>query len=678
MALTITSPGTNTIQITTSIAGSVYSSFTDLTNAVSDAITGVSPARTTNWSLYDSFTVGIIFTQVFRGLNKDGTTYKNIIVRWNTMQQEINTSTCENWDNVNHIPQNEAWTYFDSCPIPYRLDATDLLLFVNPRWCLFHAYMANEPASWAGVVEMQREDVADTAAAAWPCWGWISSNLWMLGATSYSGKPLNANDHTLICMPRTRSGLTTINAAKGFACDYGVTQYPHWLASGNGSFINYLGNQNNKFVTNNWDTTKRLVMPLKPVADYASTYVTNYGQIYGLKVLSQAGLNMNKIQINADSDGNYSPSGTLSDHWLLNNHHKYMSSDNASWFTNTAILPTNVSTGYRPEFVASSGPFYYITGGVTTNQLGKVNVLLGTYTSISTAYSAYDIKYDGERYMYFGTSTGLSRLDTRDDSITSLTIAGGVFTFAINATHIVTAPFTASATPIITRVLRSTFAVDSSNGSITLATFTESVRINDLVMDHAGNAHMVANVGTAGNFKITKIPAATPASPTYTTLSQLVCAQASLHVIDANNICLMQGVTSSSIYRTQYNPTSMVQIGSTTSVGTLPALTAQHKATSAKIAGVLFTLSRSSTTTGAVAALLSLGNTVTTSLGTHVMSADNYAASTNLTSASANQFVFWDGARIVSNYETGLRYYSNMNGINPYNLVTVGQVAIQA
>lgn len=678
MAIAVTSPGPNTVQITTSNDGGVYSDQADLFQAVSDAITGVNPVRTTGWTLHDSFTVGPTLTQVFRGINKDNTTYKNIILRWDTVRHEIITSTCEVWDAINHIPQNEAWTFFNSCPISYQMAATDLLLMLNPRWLILHSYMANEPGSWAGVIETAREDVADTAAAALPCWGWVSSNLWMLGATSTSARPLPSvsNSYPLMCVPRTRSGFTTINAAINWSADYGAAQFPHWLASSGGAFIYYLGNQQNKFVANSWDVTKRMVLPIKPIADFLSANITNYGQMFGLKVVSPAGLNMNKIQVNTDTDGNYSPAATVADHWLLNNHHKYMSSDNASWFTNTALVRTDVTIGYRPEFVCSVGDHYYVTNGVAGSRIGKVNILLGTYTNISNSYAAMDLQYDGERYVYVCHSTGILRIDTRNnDAQTNLAISNGTFTLALTSTHIVTTPFNASATPVITRILRSTFAVDSTNGSLTLATFTESVRLTDAVGDAEGNIHISGPVATAGNFKIVKIPFATPASIVYSTLDQLACANVGIQFLDENNMLCWRAVTSSNMKYVQYNPKTMTQI-TTGTISTFSALTNQHKLSCARIAGVLKVVARSSTTT-TYSALLSLGTTCTTLLGTPVLSADLYGA-TNMSNASSNSMMFWDGARLVSNTETQLRWFTNMNGVNIYNGQTVGQATIPA
>jgi hypothetical protein len=678
MAIAVTSPGPNTVQITTSNDGGVYSDQTDLFQAVSDAITGVNPVRTTGWALHDSFTVGTTLTQVFKGINKDNTTYKNIILRWDTVRHEIITSTCEVWDAINHIPQNEAWTFFNSCPISYQMAATDLLLMLNPRWLILHSYMANEPGSWAGVVETAREDVADTAAAAVPCWGWVSSNLWMLGATSTSSRPLPSvsASYPLMCVPRTRTGFTTTNAAINWSADYGATQYPHWLANTGGAFIYYLGNQQNKFVANSWDVTKRMVLPIKPIAEYMSANITNYGQMFGLKVVSPAGLNMNKIQVNTDADGNYSPAATVADHWLLNNHHKYMSADNASWFTNVALVRTDVTIGYRPEFVCSVGDHYYVTNGVAGSRIGKVNILLGTYTNITNAYAAMDLQYDGERYVYVCHTSGILRIDTRNnDAQTNLAISNGTFTLALTPTHIVTTPYNASTTPVITRILRSTFAVDATNGSLTLATFTESVRLTDAVGDAEGNIHIAGPVATAGNFKMVKIPYATPASIVYSTLDQIVCANVGFQFLDENNMLCWKAVTSGQMRYLQFNPKTMAQVAVGT-ISTFSALTNQHKLSCARIAGVLKVLARGSGTT-TYSSLLSLGTTCTTSLGTPVLSVDLYGA-TNMTYASANSMMFWDGARLVSNTETQLRWFTNMNGVNIYNGQTVGQATIPA
>jgi hypothetical protein len=678
MALIISAPGADTVQITTTNSGGVYSTFTELAQAVADAVTGVAPVATTGWTVYDTFTSGIIYTQVFRALNKDGTTYKNAIFRWNTISCELNISTCELWDIINHIPQNEAWTYYDSSPIPYRLDATDLLLFINPRWLAAHSYMANEPTCWAGVFEMEREDVADTGG--FPCWGWISSSLWMLGATSLGAVPIQGGGNTLISIPRTRAGATGFAASRTIACDYGVAQYPNVLSTTAAAFIYYIGNQVNKYVSNSWDTSKRLVMPLKPSFEFTSSYVSNYGQIYGLKVISPAGNNMNKIQVNVNSDGNYSPSGTLTDHWILNNHYKPCQNQTSAWFTNTNLVMSAYPVGFRPQYFTSTGSSYYITAGDQGNNLTKVNILTGVYVNIKTDRQYYDVKYDGERYVYASSSAGLTRIDTRDDTTTDLSVgAGGIYAFDINATHLVCAQYTSSATPIIWRVLRTTFAVDSSNGSITLATFNESVRISCITMDMAGNAHLVAPVATAANFKVCKILAATPASPIYQLNNFSVSTNAGIMMINEYTMLVITHLTSGATYMYTYHPLTLALVSTNLTVGTNPAMTVNfYKPSMIKISGTIMSMGRSNTTT-AYGYMTNLGtNSATTTWTpiTPIQTGDMYSTTGNISGVSSMAAMYWDGARMVGIYDSGLRVFSGINGNNVQSSVAVGQTLL--
>lgn len=669
MTITVTAIGDSTVQVVTS---GTSSTFSDLTSAVRDAIIGVSPTATTGWTLYDSFTSGIIFTQVFRALNIDGVSYKNIILRWNTMSQELNTSTCESWDLVNHVVlANEAWTFMDSSPIPYRLGSCDLIIMVSPRWCVFQSYLAGEQGLWAGVFEMERDDTLDTATAGYPCWGWVSSTLWMLGATGVSSKPLTGADHTLICLPRTRSGNTGVNAAKGYAADYGVASYPNWLSSSVPAFLYHLGNSANKFLTSAWDNSRRLVMPIKPLVDYQNTAFTNHGNICGLKVMAPSGMNMSKLKVVVDSNGNFSAAGASRDHWVLNNHHKMFSADNASWFGNTnwGTTVVTVGAGVRPEYICSTGDFYYVSCGTKTY---KVNALSFASTEIATAGSTVtDIKFDGERYVYVGCTTGLWRLDITDDSVSLLTISGGVQTLSINATHILTAPYTATATPTLTRVLRSTFLVDSTNGSLLLTSFSEAVRIVDIQTDFDGNFLCVPTVATSSNFKIIKVT--TAASVSYTTaIGQVVSANCCIQILDATNAICWHAVTSSSMYQYQFNPKTMTLISSS-SVATLPPLTTQKKITAVKVSGVLVACPVPSGTT-THGTYTTLGSTTST-LPAPILST---AWHNSMSFASMNSFLFSDGCRLISNSDTGLRIFTGVNGDKVYSNTTIGQALIPA
>jgi hypothetical protein len=691
MTIAATYIGQSTIQIT---ASGTTTAFADLTNAVKDAMlgtqasavgeasgvtfaaaAGVTPQASSGWTLHDSFTSGIIFTQVFKSLNQDAVSYKNIIFRWNVIKQELNLSTCESWDAVAHWATNEAYTFFDCAPIGFRLDLCDFILSVSPRWCSAISFINNEPGCWSGVFETEREDAGDTAAAGVPCWGWISSTLWNLGATSVTSRALAGSNQTLISMPRLKSGATGINAAKNCAANYGSTSYPSLDGTGTPSFVYQISSAINKFVANGWDVTKRLMMPVKPIFDYSSANIINLGQIYGLKVLAPSGTTMSKLPCVVDEDGNYASNGVSRSHFLFNTHLKPQSATNTYWFENINWLTTNVTVngGMRPEAMVSTGGNYYcICQGNT--KLVKVNAISGASTELATGLF-YDIDFDGERYVYFGTSTGLRRLDIRTDTIaTELLISGGVNSLSVTPTHIVCAPYTMTATPIISRVLRSSFSIDTTYGSLTLATFTETVRISDARTDFAGNVFMAMTVAAAANFKLVKIDPT--GVVTYGgTVGQVISANVGLFVLDSGNILLFHAATTGgAMTQYQINPVTMALIGSTM-VGSMAALTPMQKITIAKVGGTIVAVPRQSAAASNFFTLTSLGNTITNILSAPILSSQQG----NIAHSSvANGFIFTDGARLILNTEQGLRIFSNVYDRFPMSNVAFGQVAIPA
>lgn len=687
MAITSTITGNNTVQLSITTLNNDYSSFSDVTTAVANAITGVNPVDVTGWTLYDSFTSGIIYTQVFQSLNKDGTSYKNAIFKWNRYQTEINISTCEYWDKTNHVPQNEAWTFFDSSPISYKLDNCELIILINPRWLVMHSYICGEQGLWAGIFETVQESITPSTTKH-PCWGWISSTLWNLGAPSWNAQPLGLNDtvtYPLISMPRTRTGFTGLNAAKYWGANYGVAAHPSFVSpSGSYSFSAYVGNYYQKYTANTWDRTKQLVMPIKPIYNSAgwNNNVTNYGHIYGLKILSPTGVNMNKIQHSIDSDGNTSAAGTSADHWVLNLHHKTY--DNAGWFGNTNTTSQIINTNYIAQTCAVVvNQFVYTASynGSSGYFMCKSNTLTGTPVPFSNGLIGYnivlDMKYDGERYIYV-CSNQLYRIDTRDDSMMALNVGYSLSTCSINQTHIICAQQGSTTAPVIIRVLKSTFALDPTYGTTTLSGWVESIMFTDAVTDFEGNVHMTAQYpSTIANFRLVKISYNPGASPTYSTLSNTISGAASissgLFVVDENTIlCYLQ--TTTTMYVFEYNPKTLTRIN----LFTFPAVntTSPSKIYTVKVGGCLYFAQPTPSNTTCYGSFISLGSN-TTSLANSPMS---YININGLYSGSGyNTWTVFNGSQLISSYNgnnQSIRVFRNTNG--PYNIsnVMLAQVAI--
>lgn len=615
---------------------------TKFVTPVFTTIPGVNPQLTSGWELIDSFwgdenpvyqTESPIFTQIFKAKNKDTHSHKNIIVRYHTTKMEINTSTCDdvvlhytiNGSNVDRAINdswaytqvqsgpvvsrtiiNECWTYFDCSPVGYNLTACDMLIMVSPKWCMFHSYLNDEPSLWSGVFENEREDTMDkvvvsldqnnvTHVTGNPCWGWIGSTLWMLGAADVGSKPLNGFDYTLWSMPSTKQGSGVVSA-KGWGADYSATFHPHFLGTTVASFIYYLGNSANKFITSGWDSTRKLAMPIKPIADFAGQSLVNYGGLFGLKVIAPAGSNMSKIMIPTDADGNSAATGDNRYHWLLNNHFKRTPNNVETWAGNTtwSYAPYSLGSGsIGPVAMVTTGAANYVitTGG---SKVVRVNAATGEFKDVLTGGNYTDMKYDGERYIYVTSSTpgiALTRIDTSglDPKITTRSETG-FSSLVIAHNRIFCSNKTAGTNNTIFVYQRRAFDTvysqtaaqnailqDINYATITVPTLVTgqtgvgpSLAIFSMTMDFDGNIWAVAgtastttNVATAAaDFRLMKIiPTVDPVSNVIgfssVTIAPAVTAPVvnfALQMLDGDNLVVWAAQHAGAMHQIQINP----------------------------------------------------------------------------------------------------------------------------
>jgi|694.fasta_scaffold00062_144 hypothetical protein len=736
----------------------------DITNPAGGPIAGY--VGWTGWTLYDTFPLtgdndpsGIV-TQVYRALNKDGVSYKYSIFRWNLLLSEINITSCEAWDKVTRTSTNETHTFFDSSPIPYKLNETKLVLMINPRWLVLQSIIYDEPSVWAGVFETAREDITDVATSTnpgLPCWGWISSTLWSLGAKSYLEKPMGggagatgtatASDYTLLSMPRTKSGATGFGAAKGWGADYGVAQYPNWLTSTTPAFVTYLSNDNvgNKFQANSWDTTKRLVLPIKPIHDYAANFVANYGTIFGLKVLAPIGPMMTKIKVNTDADGNYTPVVTSTStkiHWLLNTHHKASGgavasgSDSNSWFQNTQLGITNINTSpNKPFALVNVGSICYaiaVAGG-QLNKFLKINLVtqqvdvifdlltssaskitiptlspaditdLGLATGNETAVPTlfFDIKYDGDQYIYLTTDVGLIRYRITDGKWVNRNKVGpGCQAISLTASKIYVAPKTASPAPKIYSLNRADFSWQPQSTDILLTDFTDDVIMTDACTGTDGSVYFTPVIPATSNgystrYRLIKIDPAGVVSyhPFTVGTGNLATRQAALQVLDSNNLLLWQATGDGgacTLYAVRINTTKMTMMKSIDTIqstgialagaGIISSKRIQH----AKIQGVIIAAPYYVTTIGSYATLQLCSQSTSNTLGvlSAVAGLNGVVNITDTISPAGNNLFVWDGVRFYGNTDSSLHIFSKLNNESCFSdgskNILLGQVTLPA
>jgi hypothetical protein len=479
---------------------SAYHNLAALTNTISDAITGtasgaagtksgvtftaasgITPQATTGWTLADEFwgyttktatrtaaQPSPIFTQVFKSACADGNSTKNIIIRYNTVTQEILTTTCEKYDVATRTISNEAWTFYDCAPVNYNLSYSDIIIIVGPRHLVFTSYIAASSIGvWAGVFECAREDAADVATAGYPdaagstgypCWGWISSVSWGMGALEYNRKTMGGDDSSsagVWSLPRDIYGNTGFAAATNQAFSFGLETYPptqtNLLKADSNSWgrnvMRYI-QEKDRLKRTQWSSSP-LALPVKPVLGFRQQYVANQGQIYGLKILNALGLQMDQVTIPVDTNGNADSAGTSRRHWLLNTHQKFFndSTYKGSGLWNLDLLTTlnkkasrHVSVGSAVYVIATADAF----GSGNFVKIDRFTRTIATPASMTTyVNSLCDLIFDGERYIYISNSSvagiHLIKYDITTDTavisinVPALTTAGtGAGLLAIN------------------------------------------------------------------------------------------------------------------------------------------------------------------------------------------------------------------------------------------------------
>lgn len=630
---------------------------------------------------------GTVQTLVLKSLNLDAITYKYAIFRFNIVEGYIDTSTCESWNTTTHVATNEAWTFHDCASVGFKLDKTDILLFIHPRYIYVHSYIAGEPTKWSGVVELSRDDVMDTPQAGLPCWGWLSSTLWGIGS-SWGSTPLaTSQEHTLICLPRAADGSVGINAAKSFASDYGISSYPNWLNTGTSMPpINHvLGSVGGKFATNGWDTSKREMHPIKPIFKYASATPTPYGLAQGLKVLAPAGNNMGKIKALVDSNGNYSAQGVLKEHWLLNTHHKSKNLDlsSTSWFSQQwSKIDIFFATGETATGVAMVGGSYYVT--TSNNRVIQVTLAGGIVQVYPTGKTLRGIKFDGEKYVYVGTTDGLIRIDITNNSTLFKTVSNGCSSICITGEYIVASWGNDSITPTVHRLLRrADFATTADLPTGTVATFTQSRNLygdadgNGICYFIDQNKSTVTETGTVSVYRVSLAGAIANTTP-FTAPSNNQRSTVSIKVIDNKYLFAesCNGYTSPYTsnawlinYQTMAQAASLTRTSAATSGGV--AYTFAENAL-LKINGLLYQIANND---GASTHEACIFNPCVTSEISFTQSAsiiDSALGLGSLTYITAET----DGARIITTVANGMRIWSGFNGEMQDGTSTLGQVAL--
>jgi len=454
------------------------------------------------WALYDTVattTFSPIVTKVYRAINADTLTYKYMIMRINTINLTINTSSCESWDAVTtHLPTNETWHGAGAFPQGYDLKDSVILVSATPRHCILWTFIKSEPSLWSGILEFERvaaEDVATGSPV--PCWAWTNSL--MLG-TPFGQAANTAISQIMLAFPRTADGLTGAYAAKVYAPTTNRGMFPPSYPGGTLTISSaadpnllHLGSYYN--MTYGWDTLKTVV---SPVAVDAISKSMPLGRSYNVGITKPIGGALDSTNIKIDSVGGWpSASGTSTECLLLplnggcEADAAYAVGQFTQFYgqTSAAVLSKPIAIGSTVWLAASDG---IRTFDVNAGQGGT------TTLRYSNASGVQDIVFDGQQTIYGSISTGVVKIDTESFATTSITnLTSGTSYLNIDQKYVYAVSRTALLSPQCYAINRALFVTSSTYVLGTPLTVASGFGVP--VPDYQGSVYLATQGGTVSS-----------------------------------------------------------------------------------------------------------------------------------------------------------------------------------
>lgn len=433
-----------------------------------NVIAGVNTAITTlGWSLWDSVdqtTYSPMVTRVYRRLNADGTTFKYVILRYDTLRLKINLSCAEAFDQVTHVATNESW-HNDGCFYHgYDLRYSFIIVNATERHLLLQTYILNEPGHWAGVFEAERvagEDISSNSAP-----NFFYTNSLMFG-TPYGIDNTRTSNTSMIMMafPRTPDGQVNEFAASVYAPTTSRGMWPPYYPSGNTGNVG----MNTVFTTANtdmnalhlgswwlnigsgaynvsssaaystqggvwgWDGSE---LPMSPVSVDAIRKHMPFGRVYDIGITRPIGGQLDTTYFTANTAGGWPDNTGSNTEFLL----MPLNGGLEQWYSNNysaavGFMPppaTVANAGIRVAWSNNNNVVYSTLTTVGNNVWAAANNGIwvwnqnaGTNTTSNLVWfnsnGVLDLMYDGARSVYGTTNVGLIQIDTETFATNTIT-----------------------------------------------------------------------------------------------------------------------------------------------------------------------------------------------------------------------------------------------------------------
>lgn len=258
------------------------------------------------WEVYDA--VAGTKAICYRALNKDGLTYKYMVLNYNTTNWMF-IQVYESWNPSTHTgtnpcPRNSDTSAGYQQTLLLSSDKGLLYIFANTRYAAFGArqysystFGNTTTCGVSGCFEFDRDNPDDTVAAGYPVHCMVNTG--RLGEN-------NSSSYETLSIPRTPSGSSGVAQYAEVSTVFGKTSYNPLFG-----LNSILPNTVNPFGNKDWAISLY-------VQDGTPSNPSVRGRMFGLKAFTQSRLSfLDKIQVPVDDDLNYNANGILTDHFII-------------------------------------------------------------------------------------------------------------------------------------------------------------------------------------------------------------------------------------------------------------------------------------------------------------------------------------------------------------------------
>jgi hypothetical protein len=462
------------------------------------------------WSLYDGVAPSAIsttyantgfspiWTNVYRVLNTDASTYKYFIIRYDTIKNLFYTSTCESWNATNHVSTNESWTGALAFPQNYDIRDSFILLSASTKHCVIWPFIKNEPGMWSGVFEFERIATEDIASNTVPCFAWTNS---LMMGTPF-GRAAGTQSKVMFAFPRVPDGSTGALAAQQYSPVTNRGMYPPSYPSATTLTIAdnnslHLGSYFNMIY--GWDVTKTVA---SPISTDAQTKSMPYGRMYNVGITKSVGNFLDTTYLNLDATGGWPDAAGSNTEVLLlplNGGPEANATTGAqltaSYATMNTIPAAKVfSIGSTLWAAANDGVRVWSTDSGTNTPT----------TQILSGQVITDIVFDGQDSVYAAGATAVYKIQASNtaNQATPVTLSNasgnGAAYLALDNNYLYISARSSNTAPVCYTIPRNNFLV-ANLGTYTLSTTLANVAVNfgTPTPDYNGYVYLATQPGTA-------------------------------------------------------------------------------------------------------------------------------------------------------------------------------------